>query len=214
MPNGTETTASIFPLDAAITRIPLSQPETFTSLPGTISLRKEESARFPGDVIVFSASGTGNLAYRGSVPRLSQSDLYPVRHAFAPEHVTALRLLGLAVKRTERSLKAMDEGDEIAADSEAQKVQMLLPELFCCRSLGDGFGIVVSGLLGAFESLKGNPPSVLQLRTLNRLFSLLRDKPFLSSDEGDEQLEQLEAAQLSPYPAELVEFLSRGESVR
>jgi hypothetical protein len=213
MPNGTAT-ADAVPIDTGMPRFHLSSAGALTPLPGGDPRRKEELG-FSGELIVLDASGIAPFAHKVSnVLRLSQSELYPIRHAFSPEHITALRLLGLAVGRTQRALTAMNDGDEIAADSETQKVQVLLPELFCCRSLGDGFGSVVNGLLGAFESLQGNPPSVPQLRKLNQVFILLRDKPFLSADEADEQLGQLESVNLSPYPAELVEFLSSGEGVR
>ena len=146
--------------------------------------------------------------------KLSQRDLYPVRHAFSPEHITALRLLRLAAGRIQKAIRALNEGDEMAADSEVQRVQVLLPELFCCRALGDGFGSVVNALMSAFESLRGNMPSISQLKALFRVFEFLREQPFLSADDGDQQLEQLEAVELNPYPAEFVEFLSSGESVR
>jgi len=214
MPNGTGTSAGAVPIDTGAA-FHVSQAGSLTPLPGTGFVKKEGPGGFSGEVIVINASGIAPFAHKASnVLRLSQAELYPVRHAFSVEHVTALRLLGLAIGRTQRALSAMNDGDEIAADSETQKVQMLLPELFCCRSLGDGFGTVVNGLLSAFESLQGNPPSGAQLRTLSRVFSLLKDKPFLNCDEADEQLEHLEAAQFSPYPVELLEFLSSGESVR
>jgi hypothetical protein len=76
--------------------------------------------------------------------RLSQNDLYPVRQSFSPEHITALRLLAVAIGRCQRSIDATD--DPMTADVEIQKLQMSLPELFCCRALGDGFGTIVNAV--------------------------------------------------------------------
>jgi hypothetical protein len=141
--------------------------------------------------------------------RLSQAELYPVRAAFSIEHITALRLLGLAIGRTKRALDALSQSDDIlAADIEIQKIQVLLPELFCCRELGDGFGTIVNAFMSAFEVLQGDTLSAAQLRMLAQVFQLLREQPFLGTDEADRQIEKLESVGLNPYPMELVEFLS------
>jgi len=94
------------------------------------------------------------------------------------------------------------------ADTEIQKLQVLLPELFCCRGLGDGFGTIINSFMSAFEVLAGNMPDVTQIGAMNRVLQLLKEKPFLSADEADDQVEVLESVGLNPYPAELVEFLS------
>ena len=193
------------------------------------SIRKGPSATPLWDLpMPLSATGTGLEAQKmltsmGLVPaldlvipspRLSQSDLYPARHAFSPEHIAALRLLRLAKGYSQRAIVALNDGDEIAADSETQKVQVLLPELFCCRKLGDGFGTLINALISAFESLAGDPMALVQLRAVNHVFALLLDKPFLTTDDADQELEKLEAVDLNPYPAELVDFLSSAESIR
>lgn len=150
----------------------------------------------------------------GVRPALTQRELYPVREAFTTEHITALRLLSVAIKRCERAMYATSADDLVGTDTEIQKIQVLLPELFCCRTLGDGFGSVVSAIICSFESLNGNFPNPAQIRALNTVFCVLSDKPFLSVDEADEQIELLEVAELNPYPSELLEFLSSDESVR
>jgi hypothetical protein len=214
MATGTAT-ASVIPIDLGAMRVHTSREEAGGTPLGTSKQRRESyTSVHVGETTFLAREASKDAQRASSTPRLSQSELYPVRHAFSPQHITALRLLALAAGRTQRALSAMNDGDEIAADSEVQKVQMLLPELFCCRTLGDGFGAVVSAVMSAFESLQGNPLNAAQLNTMNRVFSLLRNKPFLSADEADQQLEKLEAVHLSPYPTELVEFLSSDKSVR
>ena len=148
----------------------------------------------------------GPREYSGT--RLSQSELYPVRQAYSRDHLTALRLLTIAAGRCRRALDAIATNDMLAADTEIQKIQVVLPELFCCRVLGDGFGTIVNALMSAFETLSGNTPDVAQIRTMNQVFQLVKEKPFLSADEADEQVEKMESVGLSPYPPELVEFLA------
>lgn len=149
----------------------------------------------------------------GPFPRLSQNDLYPARQAFSPEHIMALRLLRLAIGRCQRALDAQAE-DPMASDTEIQKVQMLLPELFCCRALGDGFGTVVNALICVFQNTDGNLLDQNQIKILESVFKELRDKPFLNVTEADDFVELLESNGFSPYPTELIEFLSSEQSVR
>ncbi len=139
---------------------------------------------------------------------LTQPELYPVRKAFSPEHITALRLLRLGIRRSQRAIQYLAEGDQLGADTEIQKVQVLLPELFCCRSLGDGFGTTVNALLSAFEALNGTTPNRDQVCAINNLLALLWDKPFLTADEADQHLAELENVGLTSYPEELLSFLS------
>ncbi len=163
------------------------------------------TASFPDvqDPIVSEAGPSGSQSLR-----LSQGELYPARHAFSPEHITALRLLALAVGRSKRALDAIAADNALVADTEIQKLQVLLPELFCCRVLGDGFGTIINSFMSAFEALAGDTPDVGQIRATTSVLQLLNQKPFLSAYEADDQVEVLESVGLSPYPRELVEFLS------
>ena len=49
---------------------------------------------------------------------------------------------------------------------------------------------------------------------MSRVLRYLREKPFLSPDEADEQIELIESVGLNPYPAELMDFLSSDQSIR
>jgi len=224
MTQRTSSATNIVPIDVGgAVRVQVSKEAAITALLDQGYIKKEPASYTKQGQELYSELDTALLSATGivafvnkpsSFPRLSQSDLYPVRHAFSPEHLTALRLLKIAVGRTERALKALIDGDAIASDSEVQKVQVLLPELFCCRSLGDGFGTIINAAMSAFESLRGEQLDLVQLRALNRVFSVLKDKPFLSADEADQQIEQLEAAHLNIHPPELLDFLSGAESIR
>jgi hypothetical protein len=140
--------------------------------------------------------------------RLTQSELYPVRQAFRPEHLTALRLLRVAIGRSKHALDAISANNALAADTEMQKVQVLLPELFCCRTLGDGFGTIINAFMSAFEALAGNTPDSNQIRMMNRVFQDLNERPFLSADEAADEVKMLESVGLNIHPAELMDFLS------
>ncbi|HME35864.1 MAG TPA: hypothetical protein VKF84_11545 [Candidatus Sulfotelmatobacter sp.] len=178
----------------------------------------EAGERKPPETVTLAGDGDGaRLTERNQELqslRLTQKELYPAQQAFSTEHVTALRLLGEGIVESKRALDAIASRDVLIADLEMQKLQMLLPELFCCRALGDGFGTLVNSLMSAFEGLAGETPNTDQMRMMSRVLRLLSDKPFLSTSEADEQLDALESVGLNPYPAELMDFLSSEQSVR
>lgn len=191
------------------------QPRTRVSSLDTTSLESRKDRVVEGSVTRVDDFGPLRefQAEHGQTARLSQNDLYPARQAFSPEHITSLRLLKLATGRCQRAIDAYGE-DLMVADSELQKVQMLLPELFCCRALGDGFGTVVNALICAFQNSDGNTFGQKQIRVLEDIFKELRDKPFLNVTKADDFVELLESSGFSPYPTELIEFLSSEQSVR
>src|SRR6266545_3305183 len=82
--------------------------------------------------------------------QISTTELYSEFENVSPELNSAVRLLSVSLEHLDRALRAERESDLIEADDATQRMQALLPELFCFRSLGDGFGIVVSGLLCGF----------------------------------------------------------------
>jgi hypothetical protein len=150
---------------------------------------------------------------RSQPVRLNQNDLYPARQAFSSEHITALRLLKLAIARCQRAIDAHAD-DPMTADIQIQKIQMSLPELFCCRALGDGFGTIVNALICALQNNDGNALDPNKIKVLKSVFTELREKPFLSAMEADESVELLESNGFYPYPKELIEFLSSDQSIR
>jgi hypothetical protein len=168
---------------------------------------------FATKVVDDLAPSRGSQRQPDQAVRLSQNDLYPARQAFSPEHITALRLLRLAIGRCQRAMNVLTD-DLMAADIEIQKIQMSLPELFCCRALGDGFGTSVNALICAFQNTEGNTLEQNQIRILEKVFKELRDKPFLSATEADDLVELLESNGFDPYPKELIEFLSSDQSIR
>jgi len=125
----------------------------------------ESSATRVDDLRLFR----GLRVEHGQPVRLSQNDLYPARQAFSPEHITALRLLKLAIGRCQRAIDAQAD-DPMAADIEIQKIQMSLPELFCCRALGDGFGTIVNALICSLQNMDGNALERSQIRILGEVF--------------------------------------------
>src|SRR6478735_4882083 len=51
--------------------------------------------------------------------------------------------------------KARSEPDVIGSDRQVLRFQAILPRLFSCRAIGDGFAVVVNSLHFAFVNLQG-----------------------------------------------------------
>jgi hypothetical protein len=141
---------------------------------------------------------------------LSAKDLYPDWETLSPVFSTALRLMGEAREYIDRSLDFYDNHELISADDEIQKLQVLLPELFCCRSMGDGFGQVINATLNALDNTNGVPLNKDQVVALKRVFYNLHREPFISFDKAIDQTEILEDADLLIQPSsfnKLADFL-------
>ncbi len=97
---------------------------------------------------------------------------------------SAVTLLDQATVLQSEALLLLEEGDAIAADDSLQRMRALLPELFCCRTVGDGFGSVVNAMHYSFLNANGVPLEFPQVRELGKALRLIRWKPFLSIDEA------------------------------
>jgi len=118
----------------------------------------------------------------------------------SPYLSTALRLMSTALKDIDSAIELLGEGDRIGSDDSMQHYQVLLPELFACRSIGEGFGLIVSSLQNAVRSLHGQPLDERQIRSVRSVIVALRSEPFMSFDAALAYVSRLEQANLSVDP--------------
>jgi len=123
---------------------------------------------------------------------------------------TGIALLGEAAQRADAAVAAIGDDDLVAADIELQHLQAVLPELFCCRSLGDGFGSVVNSLQIAFANQKGLPFNSEQVGAIARAVRRLRHEPFLSIDQAVDIVAALEDVDVVVEPPGLGELADLG----
>jgi hypothetical protein len=126
----------------------------------------------------------------------------------APELGTGLRLLAEGIDYSEGALRAYEDDDTILADDSMLKLQALLPELFCCRGLGDGFGLVINAITSALQGLDGLPPNALQVQGLTNALKLIRRMPFLDTEAATDGIMKLEELGLCVDPPGFEEFMS------
>jgi len=117
----------------------------------------------------------------------------------------ALDLLGESIKLIESSL-ALDDADPIACDDQMQLFYSLLPELFCCRSVGDGFGSIVNAVQQAAANQQGVPMDRKQMEALLSVLRSLRQGPFILHRDAVDMIMRLEDAGLMVDPPALSEI--------
>ena len=133
----------------------------------------------------------------------SLSELYTERSALSRDLANAMHLFEQVLERLESAQQSMDRDEPFRADDEIQYLFSLLPELFCCRSIGDGFGSIVGGIFHGLSNLEGIPPSKEQIDAIQTTFMLLSRRPFMSMDQALDTLMELEDAGLHLEPREL-----------
>ncbi len=126
--------------------------------------------------------------------------LYPESSVVRPILRHALSGLAAAKEAAAESLEALKRGELISSDESMQRLQALLPELFYCRDLGDGFGAIVNALKFSFENAHGTPFSEGQIRLIGQVFERLRQEPFLHFEQAAELVAKLEDAGLTVDP--------------
>jgi hypothetical protein len=134
-------------------------------------------------------------------------DLYPATESVTPELGAALRLLARAIQYTDDAFEAIQNRNAIAADDAMQRLQAMMPELFNCRSLGDGYGAVINGILSSLENMHGAPLSQQQIQAIKQVLEKIRSEPFMKFDDAIEEMMKLELAGLVVEP-EGLEYLA------
>jgi hypothetical protein len=120
----------------------------------------------------------------------------------------ALKLLAEGIDVFE---KARNEQDIIGSDRQVIRFQAILPRLFSCRSIGDGFAVIINSLHFAFVNQRGKPLSNDQITTIWRVLKALRLRPFVAFEQAMEQVEEIEKADLQVDPPILSELLVESE---
>jgi hypothetical protein len=134
--------------------------------------------------------------------RISWAELYPSEEVADPKVVAAQRLLTKVIKRFEDASQVVDD-DPVAADDYVQSTHPLLAELFCCRSIGDGFAAIVNGISISVLNQHGEALSKKQITLITRSLKELKSQLFLSFDSALRSLREFKKQGLKIYPEAL-----------
>jgi hypothetical protein len=193
--NDTITTSPRFRLDATGKRL----DET-----STIGMKRDESTSSPVREISFETVGATALA-----PVIDIGRLWEAPPGTTSQMVRALELLKQAIDFLAEARKSDNPMD---SDRFVQRAQLMLPKLFTCRSIGDGFGVIVNSLHFAFVNSQGTPLTADQLNVVWRVLRELRTRPVMSLEQGIQYAEDIENSGLVVDPPELGSLLEGSES--
>jgi hypothetical protein len=137
-------------------------------------------------------------------PLISMKALYPDVEGLAPPYAaTAIRILGKALSHLQDAIDAAKIDDWFASDNKVMIFENLLPELFCCRKLGDGFGAVINAVHFALKNRDDESLTIDQISAISGLMERVHQRPFLSFGEAVDQINALRKKGLNPRPTAL-----------
>ena len=146
-------------------------------------------------------TGTDQTHIRDSrADKLSVEDLYPEPTLIGQDLSTAIQLLTEAVELINNAIEHERRNEQLHADDAMQRMQMVLPELFFCRSLGDGFGAIINGLFHALKNHGGSPLTEDQMMSIRSSLMTLQNEPFLEFAVAMEQIGSLQSLGFSVVP--------------
>jgi len=175
--------------------------DTATSIPQKriheIVRRSEETTTFStaSGESTFALLGETSFATFGATARapIDIDRLYEAAPGSTSQMIRALELLKQVIHFLSEAKKSENVMD---IDRHVQSVQLTLPKLFACRSIGDGFGVIINSLHFAFLNLQGMLLSSDQLNVVWRILRELRVRPVMSLEQGVLLTEELEACGL------------------
>ncbi len=145
-----------------------------------------------------------SIRFSASTPRIpeeyiSSEELYPAND-FNYVLSSAIKLLSEGIEHIGEAILRVRDGDLILSDDAVQRFQALLPELFCCRNLGDGFGTIINALFHAMNHRMTHPFSEKQLIAIRKTLLRIHSEPYIGYEESVEEVMSLEAAGLEVDP--------------
>lgn len=149
-----------------------------------------------------SGASTGAAATQREIEPNSQersltfAELYPEVNATSPLLSKMHELVSEALAHAVGAHEAVTvRGDLLAADEELARIAAILPELFCLRSIGDGFGMVVSALhcslVTPIESALTADSMTDKAWVVRKTLETLSKQPFISVDQALDNIERM-----------------------
>lgn len=132
---------------------------------------------------------------------ISTQSLYPLASEFNPKLFMAMRLLEEGIGQLNEAINMFRNDYLLSSDDAIQRFQALLPELFCCRDLGDGFGAVVNAVFHSLKNLEGIPANQEQLLAIKKIINRIAIEPFLDFEEAVDEIIMLENVKLIVEPS-------------
>lgn len=158
-----------------------------------------------GDDVIISISASGDksdydLVRTESLNPVRIESLYPASNDLRPELAKAFELLTEGISILDKSILSFEENDLISSDDYTNRCRALLPELFCCRSLSEGFASIINAAFHSIANMQGLPLDKLQLTAMRNILKRLYSEPFIGIDEAIDEIITLEEVNLDVEP--------------
>jgi hypothetical protein len=135
-------------------------------------------------------------------PAISIDEIYRAPE-ISIELGSALRLLRESTSNCDEALSALQRVEPIEADAAMLRVRVELPELFCCRAIGDGFAEIVNAIQSAFENLDGELFTANQVEAVRNALFAIRNEPRMSFDKSLRHVTLMEETGLKTEPSDI-----------
>jgi hypothetical protein len=135
--------------------------------------------------------------------------LYPLSDELSPVISTAFRLLEEAINKISEAYESLSKGNLIAADDALIHVTAILPELFCCKSIGDGFGATINAIFYGIknQSKEEEFHTLDQINMIRFCLKRLQSEPFIEFSDSVGVIMKLEDAGFNVDPPHLNSFM-------
>ena len=150
----------------------------------TEDVLKNEQTALPEQSHVVKGKVLEKDSESAGIGEASLEDIYPDIKQSSDRLLLALKHMRECMDLLERALKETTSGDVIAADDCVDRVILRLPELFCFRDIGDGFGNVISAIFNGLINRKGEPLEVEKIIIMLRAFSKINKEPYISFEDS------------------------------
>lgn len=139
--------------------------------------------------------------------RIDIEKLYPDKDILNAQLAAARSLLRDALHHAEDALATYQTSEFMQSDDAIQKIYALMPELFCCRTLGDGFGLLIKAVFHSIQNSNGKPFDETQIAALQRTLTRLYNEPYITFQVALQLELLLEGTGLLVDPATLPHFI-------
>jgi hypothetical protein len=116
------------------------------------------------------------------------------------EHASVRALLSEAVDLITLAHEKLTSEDVIAADTEVLKASTILNRLYQKRSIGEGFGLVISSLRNAVSLSRVEPLTPYQTQVLLKVLRDIRDRPEINFADAARHVRVLRSQGLQVQP--------------
>lgn len=153
---------------------------------------------YASDDVIFRISETDHSIINRLI---STEELYPLSSEIRPELARAFELINEGVAYLSNAITMLDEGDLLSSDDYINRLQALLPEIFCCRSIGDGFGEIINAVFHSIANKQGAPLNNTELQAIKNILKRISTEPFISTEDAVDEIIKIEEVGFEVEPS-------------